>query len=126
MNMKFTNLIVAVPLTLAAGAAYAQSASQYPQTSQGTQGNMASPQQTPPYQSRTPPPAGTSGSQGNMPAGSAPPTPFDSLDTSHQGYLTRQNAATDSWLASHFAQCDPDRDGRVTRAEYTACSGAQP
>ncbi|HJU27502.1 MAG TPA: hypothetical protein VJ722_12565 [Rhodanobacteraceae bacterium] len=106
MNMKFTNLLVAAPLALAAFAAWGQTR----------------PPSPPPDQHN--PPVGNHPDDTNRDAGAA--TPFDSLDASHQGYLTRQDAAADSWLASHFAQCDADRDGRVTRPEYTACSRAKP
>ncbi|HJU06949.1 MAG TPA: hypothetical protein VJ727_00495 [Rhodanobacteraceae bacterium] len=144
MNRIFGKLILVAPLTLAVCAAYAQQtppgATQGTQGSpQGTQGNMGNPQTTPNYSSSptgssNPPPNGNgvngtnsnaaSTNGGNSTNGAA--TPFDSLDTTHQGYLTRQNAATDSWLASHFSQCDADRDGRITRAECTACSRAHP
>jgi hypothetical protein len=137
MNMTVTRFITAASLGLAVCTAYAQqtppSGSQGTQGSQGGQGNMGNPQTTPTYPNRPPPANPTAGnpmsgtSTGGMANGAnAAATPFDSIDTSHQGYLTRENAATDSWLASHFAQCDADRDGRVTRAEYTACSRAHP
>ncbi len=141
MNRIFGKLILVAPLALAVCAAYAQqtppSGTQDtqapPQGTQGSQGNMGAPQtppqtapQNPPYQSTPTNPAGSNQTAPMSNGTNGAATPFDSLDTSHQGYLTRQNAATDSWLASHFSQCDADRDGRVTRAEYTACSRAHP
>ncbi len=144
MNRMACKLIFAASLALTVCVAYAQqtppSGTQgtqgSPQSTQGSQGSMGNPQTAPAYPSQNPPMSGSTGSgssMGNGMNGSNPSngmngaaTPFDSLDTTHQGYLTRQNAATDSWLASHFSQCDADRDGRVTRAEYTACSRAHP
>ncbi|HEY3520567.1 MAG TPA: hypothetical protein VGK80_05940 [Rhodanobacteraceae bacterium] len=139
MNRTNGKIAAAASLALAICVAHAQQTP--PGGTQDTpQGNMSAPQNAPdqnaPYQNQTPPapPMGhpanpVSGASAATPdnrLNDAAATPFDSLDRSHQGYLTRGNAATDSWLASHFAQCDADRDGRVTRAEYTACSRAHP
>jgi hypothetical protein len=52
------------------------------------------------------------------------PLPFESLDRTHQGYVTRDAARGDPWLARRFERCDADRDARVTRAEYDACTQA--
>ena len=149
MSRIVAKFIVAAPLALSICAAYAQqtppSGTQGTQGSsqntQGSEGSMGRTSASNPAGNQTNPSNGNAGSSstvgngmngvnssngtnGNGMNGAA--TPFDSLDTTHQGYLTRQNAATDSWLASHFSQCDADRDGRVTRAEYTACSRAHP
>lgn len=52
----------------------------------------------------------------------AVPKPFDELDANHAGHLVLDDARRDSWLSTHFAQCDVDGDNRVTRDEYTVCS----
>jgi hypothetical protein len=52
------------------------------------------------------------------------PAPFETLDRGHAGYLSRDDARGDPWLARHFERCDADRDTRVTRAEYEACTRA--
>ena len=38
-----------------------------------------------------------------------------------KGYLTKDDAQPNSWLALNFTSCDKDRDGKVTEAEYTKC-----
>lgn len=38
-----------------------------------------------------------------------------------KGYVTRSEAASDPWLAHHFAQCDRRHNGKVTRSEYDRC-----
>lgn len=137
MNRKIIGIITAGGLSLIAGAALAQS----------TQAN----QQPPPYTSSTPQSTqnGTNpttangmndnGMSGNGNAdmnGSAatgngmnsgansgqPPASFSTLDTQGNGYLTQQDASQNSWLGMHWAQCDADHDGKVTRMEYEACS----
>lgn len=137
MNNKIISIIAAGGLSLMAGAALAQSA-------------QANQQQPPPYTSSTPQSTqnGTNpttangmndnGMNGNGNAdmngsaatgngmnsggnGQTPPA-FSSLDTHGNGYLTQQDAAQNSWLGMHWAQCDADHDGKVTRMEYEACS----
>lgn len=114
MNRKIIGIITAGGLSLIAGAALAQ----------GTQAN----QQPPPYTSSTPQSTqnGTnpttdngmnSGARNGQPAPS-----FSTLDTQGSGYLTQQDASQNSWLGMHWAQCDADHDGKVTRMEYEACS----
>ncbi|MGN6313396.1 MAG: hypothetical protein ACTHMO_06525 [Rhodanobacteraceae bacterium] len=116
MNKKIISIIAAGGLSLMASAAFAQSSAsqqQYPQT-------------------QNPPPATTSGgmnsggmSSGSMGSSSTTPPPFSSLDTQGNGYLTQQDAAQNSWLGMHWSQCDANHDGKVTRAEYDACSQQQ-
>lgn len=86
------------------------------------------PQDVPP-QDRTPRSGSTNQRDQTDPTGepgAAPnvPPPFDTLDHSSTGYLTRADAARDRWLGGHFQQCDADRDGRLTRAEYDHCTRA--
>jgi hypothetical protein len=87
-------------------------------------------QQSPPE--NPPPPATTTGmsgsagmDNGSMNSSSTTPPPFSSLDTQGNGYLTQQDASQNSWLGMHWAQCDADHDGKVTRTEYDACSQQQ-
>ncbi|MBN8728342.1 MAG: hypothetical protein J0H15_11670 [Xanthomonadales bacterium] len=57
---------------------------------------------------------------GNEQARSAHPT-FDQLDGKSQGYLTRSDVSRDTWMTSHFAQCDTNGDSQISRTEYQAC-----
>jgi hypothetical protein len=85
------------------------------------------PADTPPNQ--TPPPTDTPMQpRTNMPTTgprtmpmSAPPD-FATLDATGMGYLTQQQASADPWLQAHFAACDANHNGQVTRAEYAACA----
>lgn len=43
-----------------------------------------------------------------------------------KGYITQSGAASDAWLEQHFARCDTNRDGRVTRKEYEQCRKQNP
>ncbi|MEP6483984.1 MAG: hypothetical protein ABJB01_06000 [Rudaea sp.] len=38
-----------------------------------------------------------------------------------KGFLTKEDAQPNSWLAQNFKACDKDGDGKVTQNEYTAC-----
>jgi hypothetical protein len=38
-----------------------------------------------------------------------------------KGFLTKQDAMPNSWLAQNFSSCDKDSDGKVTQAEYDSC-----
>lgn len=42
-----------------------------------------------------------------------------------KGYVTQGDAQRDPWLRAHFAQCDSNHDGRVSRAEYAKCGAEQ-
>ena len=104
-------------------------------TSAIAQSNPASPNPNPPPANPTPtqqqqqqvppqnaqPRSGTSQQRdGTQQTGA--PTPFDTLDPTHAGYIMRDQANSDVWLAQHFAQCDADGDARVTRQEYAKCT----
>jgi len=43
------------------------------------------------------------------------------LDTSHKGYLSQPDVASNSYLSSHFAQCDTNGDGKLTEDELSTC-----
>lgn len=96
----------------------------------------ASAQQRPP---QTPPPTQTQPIQPAMPATTPanPDMPMSGNGTRNgsesfsvlagsKGYVTLREAASDPWLANHFAECDTDHNGRVTRAEYNQCHRQQP
>jgi hypothetical protein len=42
-----------------------------------------------------------------------------------KGYLTKEDAPANSWLAQNFKSCDADGDGKVTESEYTKCQKAK-
>jgi hypothetical protein len=42
-----------------------------------------------------------------------------------KGSISKADAPKNSWLASNFAKCDADQDGKVTEAEYTKCQRPQ-
>lgn len=42
-----------------------------------------------------------------------------------KGYVTQGDAQRDPWLRTHFAQCDSNHDGRVSRAEFAKCHAQQ-
>lgn len=127
--MKPTSLFIALPLGLLfAGAAVAQqpTTQQDPTTTQDQQRSQEMQMQrdraarsdsTMQHDQKTP----TSRSAaGNEQARSAHPT-FDQLDSQHHGYLMRTDVSRDTWLASHFSQCDTNSDAQLSRSEYDAC-----
>lgn len=42
-----------------------------------------------------------------------------------KGYLTKEDAQPNSWLAQNFKTCDKDGDGKITQAEYDKCQKRQ-
>ena len=38
-----------------------------------------------------------------------------------KGYLTKEDALPNSWLAQNFSSCDKDQDGKISQAEYDSC-----
>ena len=38
-----------------------------------------------------------------------------------KGYLTKDDAMPNSWLAQNFSSCDKDQDGKISQAEYDSC-----
>ena len=42
-----------------------------------------------------------------------------------KGFVTKQEALPNSWLATNFVNCDADHDGKVTQAEYQKCQKKQ-
>jgi hypothetical protein len=129
MNKKIISIIAAGGLSLMAGAAFAQSSSAQQSTPQNpppttSSGSMSSGSMNGSASGSMN--SGTSGMNNgaNGSSGTTPP-PFSTLDTQGNGYLTQQDASQNSWLGMHWAQCDSDHDGKVTRSEYDACSQQQ-
>jgi len=48
------------------------------------------------------------------------------LDTSRKGYLSQTDVASNSYLSSHFAQCDNNGDGKLTENELSTCIQGAP
>jgi hypothetical protein len=46
---------------------------------------------------------------------------WDSIKGHEKGYVAKEDAMPNSWLAVNFANCDKDQDGKVTEMEYTKC-----
>ncbi len=108
MNAKHMSYIAALPLSLlATGFAFGQTTPQTQQHPATQQRQSYSQQQSSPYQSTT----GTSQT-------------FSEL-AGQKGYVTRSEAARDSWLQRHFTQCDDNHDNKVNRAEYMQCHRQQ-
>lgn len=102
--------------TLLAIAVAAAFAATFGVLAQGTGGATSSP--------------GTTESQGDPPAGSAPggattgssriaPDAFDQLDRNHDGFISREEAAGTN-LANDFDELDTNRDGKLSPGEATS------
>jgi hypothetical protein len=50
---------------------------------------------------------------------------WNSLKGHEKGYVAKEDAPVNSWLALNFANCDKDSDGKVTEMEYTKCQRPQ-
>jgi len=48
------------------------------------------------------------------------------LDTSRKGYLSQTDVASNSYLSSHFSQCDTNGDGKLTEDELSTCIQGAP
>lgn len=103
MDCRFLSMVLAD--VLAFGVAFAQSAD-------GLQQQMPPPDATTEMQTAP---------HNHQPqsSGAARQT-FDDL-AGRKGYITEQDAQRDPWLRSHFAECDTNRDGKISREEYNQC-----
>jgi hypothetical protein len=52
--------------------------------------------------------------------GSAPDD-WTMLKGHEKGYVSKEDAQPNSWLAQNFKSCDKDSDGKLTQDEYTKC-----
>lgn len=50
-----------------------------------------------------------------------PITPFEMLDRSETGKLTKDQAMSDPWLTQNFVRCDGNHNDEVTESEYEKC-----
>lgn len=105
MDCRFPSMALILAGALAFGVAFAQSAD-------GLQQQMPPPDAT--TEMQTPP-------HNSQPQSSAAAEQtFDDL-AGRKGYITEQDAQRDPWLRSHFAECDTNRDGKISREEYNHC-----
>lgn len=78
-------------------------------------------QPAPPATAEQPMGAGSAGMPASNGTGATAQTPgFEQL-AGNKGYITQQDAQRVPWLSQHFAQCDANGDGRITRDEYSRC-----
>ena len=50
-------------------------------------------------------------------------TKFDALDTNHDGYIDKQEAAADSKLKNQFAKLDANKDAKLSITEFSSAKG---
>jgi hypothetical protein len=119
-----TAITLIATLGLAAGTGYVVA-----QTAGSPSATGAQQQPTTPPTSSPPGMQQPTSPQANMPTAARPGTPtspmapdFSTLDRSGVGYVTMQDAAGNEWLTRNFKTCDTDKNGQVSRAEYSACS----
>ena len=107
--LPLVGLLVAAPLVLGAGVAGAQQDARSSQAQdQAAQNAMKSNTQKDPLAMQ----------------GSGGPE-WDSLKGHDKGYVLKQDALPNSWLALNFTKCDKDRNGKVTDKEYEKCRNPQ-
>jgi len=46
---------------------------------------------------------------------------FLTLDRTHRGFLDKSDVRSNQYLSSHFADCDTNQDGHLSREEVDAC-----
>ena len=56
---------------------------------------------------------------------SSAPEDWSMVQGHDKGYVTKQDALPNSWLATNFVNCDADHDGKVSQAEYQKCRTKQ-
>ena len=118
-----TVITLAATLALAIGTGYV--------VAQTTPPPASPPSSTPPSSTPTakPPTDMPTSPQANTPPSTRPGTPmspmapdFATLDHKGIGYVTMKDAAGNDWLSRNFTTCDTDKNGQVSRAEYSACT----
>jgi hypothetical protein len=108
--------IVAATFMLAIGTGFVVAQSNPPA------GRPPSTNPTTPPEADTPPPANTMQPIGRQNMQPATPPDFATLDKTGVGYVTQEQLGYNAWLRTHFAACDADHDGQVTRDEYAGCT----
>jgi hypothetical protein len=124
------SIVIIGTLALAIGTSYvvAQTApppANAPATQAPTHTQTPTPVPTPNPAPTTAPMAPRTNMPATGPQAMAPntlPPDFTTLDHTGIGYVTQQQASGNPWLSTHFASCDADHNGQVSRAEFATCS----
>ena len=53
------------------------------------------------------------------------PEEWNTLKGHDQGFIAKNDALPNSWLAQNFTNCDKDQNGKVTQQEYEECTAKQ-
>lgn len=53
------------------------------------------------------------------------PEDWNTLKGHDKGYVMKDDALPNSWLAMNFKSCDRDQDGKVSQSEYDTCRKAE-
>jgi hypothetical protein len=53
------------------------------------------------------------------------PEDWNMIKGHDKGYVSKDDALPNSWLALNFKSCDQDQDGKVSQTEYDTCRKAQ-
>ena len=96
--MKFASISLLLALS-ASAAVYAQT----PETSAQAKKDVAAQKQDP------------------LAIQTSAPQDWSQLKGHDQGYVTKNDALPNSWLAQNFVNCDKDQNGKVTEQEYKDC-----
>ena len=117
-------VVVAVAASLASTGAFAQSNGTMGDSGNGPASTALNPGGAGPTNGNGVGRGGTGVSHaggGGMRGAAAGSMSFNNLDRGHKGYLTRSDVASDPQIASHFSQCDQNKDGKLSRTEFRAC-----
>ena len=45
---------------------------------------------------------------------------FKNLDTNHDGYISKEEAAANKWLSKDWSKADTNKDGKLEESEFSA------